>query len=164
MDFARRRNRHGRRERVVGRLAAIDVVVGMDGVFAAELASGEFNRAVGDDLIGVHIALRARAGLPDDKRKMIVKFAINDLKRCLFDQFSGVGFNKPLRHIHTHGGEFDDAECMHHRDRNFFAANVKIFETALSCAPQYLSLGTSISLIESASLRVLISFYERHPS
>ena len=66
---------HGGREGVVGRLAHVAVVVGVDGGFGPHLAAEDFNRAVGDDLVRVHVGLRARSGLPDDQRKMIVELA-----------------------------------------------------------------------------------------
>jgi len=47
---------------VVAGLAAVDVVVGMNG-FIAALAAEEFDGAIGDDLIRVHVRGGAGAGL-----------------------------------------------------------------------------------------------------
>ena len=69
-----RGNMHGRREGVVGRLAHVDVVVRM-----AEPRARELIGAVCDDLVGVHVRLRAGAGLPDDERKMAVQLAGDNL-------------------------------------------------------------------------------------
>ncbi len=41
LRFRRRRDGHGGGERVVGRLRHVDVIVGMDGLLAAHLATGE---------------------------------------------------------------------------------------------------------------------------
>ncbi len=70
---------HDRRERVVGGLAVVDVVIGVDRLFAAHHAAGDLNSAVGDDLIGVHVALRAGAGLEHDEGKFGIPFASDDL-------------------------------------------------------------------------------------
>ncbi len=70
---------HRRREGVVGALAFVDVVVGVDGLLRAEDALRQFDGAVADDLVGVHVALRARARLPDDEREVRVEIARDDL-------------------------------------------------------------------------------------
>ena len=59
-----RRDVHHRREGVVRRLAAVDVVVGMDRRLGADHAAGELDRAVGDHLVGVHVrsACPSRSG------------------------------------------------------------------------------------------------------
>ena len=54
-----------RRERVVAGLAAVDVVVGVDRLLATPRAGGQLIGPAGDDLVDVHVRLRARAGLPD---------------------------------------------------------------------------------------------------
>ncbi len=67
--------RHGRdvhrgRKHVVGRLAHVDMVVGMDLAAHAALAAQELAGAVGDDLVQVHVRLGAAARLPDDQGKL----------------------------------------------------------------------------------------------
>ena len=54
---------HGRREGVVGRLAHVDVVVGMDGLVRAEGLAEGLVGAVRQDLVGVHVEGGAGAGL-----------------------------------------------------------------------------------------------------
>jgi hypothetical protein len=63
--FRGRGDVHGGGEGVVGRLRHVDVVVGMNGLFAAHDAAGNFDGAVGNDFVDVHVGLRAAAGLPD---------------------------------------------------------------------------------------------------
>ena len=72
---------HCGRERVVRRLAHIDVVVGMHRCLGAELAAQQFIGAIGDHLVEVHVGLGARTGLPDHQRKMIVELAVDHLTR-----------------------------------------------------------------------------------
>jgi hypothetical protein len=55
----------GRRENVVGRLAEVDVVVGMDRASSSALAGGGLIGDAGDDLVGVHVGRGAAAGLED---------------------------------------------------------------------------------------------------
>ena len=77
---ADRSDMHGRRERVVGRLGHVDIVVRMQKLFACDLVA-----PVGDDLVAVHVRLRSGASLPDDEREIVQKLAGNDLVRRLFD-------------------------------------------------------------------------------
>jgi hypothetical protein len=70
---------HGGGEAVVGRLAHVDVVVGVYRVFGAQLAAQQLASSVGDHLVDVHVGLGARAGLPDIQRKLAVELAGDDL-------------------------------------------------------------------------------------
>ncbi len=58
----------------------------MNRVLAAEPAADELDRPVGDDLVDVHIGLRARAGLPDMHRELSVQRAGDDLVGDLADE------------------------------------------------------------------------------
>ncbi len=42
-------------------------------------------RQIGDHLVGIHVGLGARAGLPDRQREMLVELARCDAGRSLFD-------------------------------------------------------------------------------
>ena len=53
--------------------------LGWIGVPGAAPRAGELVGAVGDDLVGVHVALRAAAGLEDDQRELGVERAVHDL-------------------------------------------------------------------------------------
>src|SRR5260221_7946476 len=74
-DLDDRRDVHGGGKRVVRRLAHIDVVVGMDRRLAAELAADELDRAVGYDLVDVHVRLGTGSRLPDIEREFTVELA-----------------------------------------------------------------------------------------
>ena len=60
---------------VVRRLPHVDMVVGMHRRFTATDAGKCLIRDASNDLVDVHIRLRAAAGLPDDKRELRVEFA-----------------------------------------------------------------------------------------
>ena len=53
-----------------------------------KLSARDLIAAVGNDLVAVHVGLRAGAGLPDDEREIAVKLALKGLVRRLND---GVG-------------------------------------------------------------------------
>ena len=44
----------------------------MDRRLGTELSAKDFDSPIANDLIDIHIRLRARAGLPDDQLKMLV--------------------------------------------------------------------------------------------
>ena len=69
----------GGREDVVARLAAVDVVVGMDRLLGGAAAGEDFVGPPGDDLVGVHVAGRARAGLEHVHDELVVEAAVGDL-------------------------------------------------------------------------------------
>ena len=81
---------HGRREGVVGGLATIDVVVGVDGLLRPAFATGQLNRTVADDLVGVHVGLGARTGLEDHQRELVIEFSGDDLVGGLDDEVGNV--------------------------------------------------------------------------
>ena len=104
-----RRNMHGGGESVIGRLAHIDVIIGMQQLFA-----GNFIAAVGNDLVGVHVGLGAAAGLPDDQGEVVVQSAADDLVASLGNrrQFF-VGHLLRLQGVIGLGGSlFQDAKGM----------------------------------------------------
>lgn len=78
-------------EGVIGGGAAVDVVVGVDGLLAALLAAQDLDGAVGDDFVGVHVGLGAGAGLPDDEREVVHELAIGNLLGGLLDGLSNLG-------------------------------------------------------------------------
>src|SRR5690625_4663436 len=69
-------------EDVVGRLRSVDVVIGVHVQAAALLGER------GDDLVGVHVAGGARAGLEDVDGELVVPLATGDLQRGLADRLA----------------------------------------------------------------------------
>ena len=72
-------NMDGCGEDVVAGLAEVDVVVGVDGVFGAECGAGELGASVGDDLVRIHVARGAGAGLENAHREMSGPTAVGHL-------------------------------------------------------------------------------------
>ncbi len=94
---------------VVGGLAAVDVVVGVDEFFAA-LAAEEFGGAIGDDFVGVHVGGGAGAGLEDVDDEVVVELAGDDFVGGTADGICDVGGD--AAEFLVHGGRvfFDEAE------------------------------------------------------
>ncbi len=67
----------GGREHVVAGLAEVDVIVGMHGRLVAAFAAEQFVGAAGDDLVGVHVGRRARAGLENVHGELGIKLAVD---------------------------------------------------------------------------------------
>lgn len=81
---------HDGGEGVVGRSGSVDVVVGVNGLLGAHRAAQNLNGSVGDDLVGVHVGLRAGAGLPDDEREVIEELEVGHLGGGLLDGLSNL--------------------------------------------------------------------------
>ena len=122
---------HGRRIGVVRRLAHVDVVVGVDRLLRAHLAAQHLDGAVRDHLVGVHVRLGARAGLPDDQREMVVELAVDHLLRRLDDGLAELRVEPAERHVGLGRGALDDAERAHDRQRLLLPADLEIAEGAL---------------------------------
>lgn len=93
-------NVHDGGEGVVGRGAAVDVVVRVDGRLAANLATEELNGTVGDDLVGVHVGLSAGAGLPDDEGEVVDEPAVGHLLGSQLDSGTDLGVCKSRSSAH----------------------------------------------------------------
>lgn len=79
---------HDGGEGVVGRGGAVHVVVGVHRLLAAHGAAEDLDGAVADDLVGVHVGLRAGARLPDDEGKVVEQLELLDLLGRLLDGLS----------------------------------------------------------------------------
>ena len=127
----RSRNVHRRRKRVVRRLRHVDVVVGMDRLLRSHLAARNFDGAVGDDLVDVHVGLRAAAGLPDAQRKLVVQLAGDDFVRRLHDELGFVGRKLAQILIHQRARFLENAEGADQFRRHGVASNVEMQQRAL---------------------------------
>src|SRR5437016_9593008 len=101
---------HGGGKRVVGGLRHVYVVIGVNGSLATHFAAGDFNGAVGDDFVDVHVGLRAAAGLPDAKREVVVELSGDDFIGGADDE--AALFVRELAEVlvDERGGFLEDAE------------------------------------------------------
>ena len=109
LDFGKGREVHCCGDDVVGGLALVYVVVGMDDT-GADVASHDLGGSVGDDLVGVHISRGAGAGLEDVEDEMVVKLAVDDFLGGLDDGVFLVGFQQAEAGVDLGGGELYQAE------------------------------------------------------
>ncbi len=94
---------------VVGGLAQVDVVVGVDELGGA-LAAQQLRSAVGDDLIGVHVGGSAGAGLEDIDDELIVQLTVGHLARGLPDRRGDLGVQEAQVGVDAGGGPLDQAQ------------------------------------------------------
>ncbi len=126
---------HGGRERVVGRLGHVDVVVGVDRLLGAHDPAGELDGPVGDDLVGVHVGLRAAARLPDVQRELVVERTLGHLARCLLDQVGQRAIELAEVAVHRGGRALEKAEGPDQRLGHGLGADVEVVQRALRLRP-----------------------------
>ena len=117
---------HRRREGVVRALRAVDVIVRMH-----ERLPQQRIGAVGDDLVDVHIRLRAAAGLPDGEREVSVERAIKDLVAGGLDRAGTARIEHTKLCIRTRGGKLYDRKRADDLRRHLLGADAEIFKAAL---------------------------------
>ena len=146
-------------ERVVGRLAHVDVVVGVDGARCVALGADADGRGdgcaeVGDHLVGVHVGRGAGAGLVDVDGEVIVVFAgghflgeaeMIDVGEFLVELAEFV--------IRLSAGGLQIAERVDDGGRHGFERDGKVVDGACVDAPYSALAGTCISPIVSRSVR-----------
>lgn len=135
-------NVHDGREGVVGRGGHVDMVIRVDGLLGAHRAAQDLNRAVGDDLVGVHVGLRARTGLPDDQREVVEQLALGHLGRGLLDGRTDLGVQAIF---HVDGGcrTLQDAKGLDHGGGHAVLGlvDVEVAEGAVEASPSIVYSG-----------------------
>ena len=125
------RDVHRRRERIVRRLRAVHMVVGVYGLLRAHCPAEHLDGAIRDDLIRVHVALRARPGLPDDQGELVIELAIDHLLRRCDDDVRERLIELAKGGIRLRRTLLDDAERMNERQRHSLAADLEVAEAPL---------------------------------
>ncbi len=94
---------------VVGALLHVDVIVGVDWIFAPAFPRRDFIGAAGEDLVGVHVGRRAGAGLEDVDDELGVELPVDYFRRGLLDE----GFLRVVDELETGvdlgAGPFDES-------------------------------------------------------
>ncbi len=137
LHHARGGDVHRRREDVVRRLAAVDVVVRVDEACFAPLATEDFARAVGEHLVHVHVRLRAAARLPNDEGEFVVVLAGQNFVGRGDDGAALFRIERSKVEVDEGGGLFDERERVDQRARHALARDLEVRERALRLrAPQ----------------------------
>ena len=134
---ARRGDVHCGREHVVRRLPEVDLVVRVHQALLAALAAEQLRGAVGKHLVDIHVALRARSGLPHDQRELGVVPAGEHLAGRALNPL-GLGFlEEPQLQIDRGGHFLDQRQAMDHLERHALAGDAEKAPAALGLrAPQ----------------------------
>ena len=95
---------------VVGGLGEVDVVVGVQaGVIALGVAQ-DFQGAVGDDLVGVHVRGRPGAALDDVHDELLGEVSVHHIGAGLLDRGGPFGVQEAEFAVGAGGGEFHGGE------------------------------------------------------
>lgn len=130
-------NVHDGGEGIVGGRGSVNVVVGMDRLFGAHLATEDLNCTVRDDLVGIHVGLCAGTGLPDDQGEVVHHLSRCNLSSSLLDGLSDrrvcriqrsvdarifsssrALFTKSKFHVDSCGSSLEDTEGLDDRLRH----------------------------------------------
>ncbi len=132
-DLLHRGNMHYRREHIIRGLAAVYIIVRMDG------GPVQLHRPIRDHLVGVHVGLRAGASLEYDQRKLGIPCAVDHFLCGAYNQLDF--FERKLTQfaIGQRCAFLHDSECPDNgaSPAKSVDANRKVFEGALGLrAPQ----------------------------
>ena len=145
---------HGGREGVVRALRHVRVVVRMENFLPRDLVA-----AVRDDLVDVHIGLRAAARLPYGEREVGGELAVEDLITCLADGGEPLFIQLAERVVGDGGRLFQDAECVDDLGGHLLDADGEVLEAALRLRRPVLVCG-DFDLAEGIMLNAILHGYE----
>jgi hypothetical protein len=103
-------------------------------------------------LVGVHVGLGTRPGLPDDQWKLAVEVAARDLGRGLLDHFGKLGIEPGDARIHPCRGLLDEAQRVDDLERHLLApAEWEILDRALGLSAP-ICMGRDVDRAEAVGL------------
>src|SRR5580704_5601866 len=94
-------------------------------------ATGEFDSAIRDHFVDVHVGLRAGAGLPDPKRKLLSEETVNHFARRLFDQRRTFRVQLAQVVVHLRRSELQYPECANEGRGHRFVPYRKVMQAPL---------------------------------
>ena len=115
--------------------------------------------AVRDDLVDVHIGLRAAARLPYGEREVGGELAVEDLITCLADGGEPLFIQLAERVVGDGGRLFQDAECVDDLGGHLLNADGEVLEAALRLRRPVLVCG-DFDLAEGIMLNAILHGYE----
>ncbi len=131
LDLEDRGYVHRGRKRIIRRLAEIDVIVWINRMFRAARRAEQFIGAIGDDLIEVHVGLRAGPCLPNEQGKLGVEAAAFDFARRRGDRVAERFGQEAELAIDFCGDSLDEGQGADDRDRHCLRANREMNAGAL---------------------------------
>ena len=116
---------HRRRDRVIRALRHIGVIVRVQDLFACDLVA-----AVRDDLVDVHVRLRAAARLPDREWEVLRKLARDDLVTRRLDGIETFLVELAELVVRDRGGFLQNAECVDDLGGHLLNADGEVLKAA----------------------------------
>src|SRR5688500_5878726 len=98
----------------------------------ADRAAADLHRAIGDDLVRVHVGRCAAAGLKDVEFEMSVEFTRDDLIRGLYYVFGDFVIEQTQLDVGFGCGTFDHSHGSNEVTRESQIADGKVFDRSLS--------------------------------
>ena len=115
LDLDDRGNVHHRREGVVGTRALVDVVVRVDDTLVSQRPPENLDRAIRNDLVGVHVGLGPGARLPHHQRKVVHQLSFGHFPGSLHDRVPYLAIEHAEVHIHLRSRPLEDPKGAHDR-------------------------------------------------
>jgi hypothetical protein len=125
-----RRYAHRCRKDIVGRLAVVDVIVGMNLGILAELAPEDFVGAIGDDFVGVHVKADAGSGLENVDDKFVVPATVDNFQSGMNDGVGAARVDGAQFAVGFGGGEFDHGDGANEQGMGTHAADGIVLDGA----------------------------------
>ena len=126
----------------------------MDRLLRSHHAARDFDGAVGDDFVDVHVGLRAAARLPDAQRELVVQLAGDHFVGGLHDQLGFLGGKFAEILIHQRAGFLQNAEGADQLRRHGVAADIEMQQRALG-------LGAPVDVGRDFDLSHAVGFHAR---
>jgi|SRR5438105_13190612 len=117
---------NGGRDRIVARLAHVDVIVGVDQFTRTNWLARELGAPIRDYFIRVGICASARSSLKDVQWEMFIELPFCHFFCCLHDQGGTVRIEQSEIVIGLGRAPFDQTEGANKRTRKAITANRKV--------------------------------------
>ncbi len=98
---------------IIGRLAEIDMIVGMQMRVIALFMPKQFQRTIGDNLVCIHVGGCARTALNDIDHELIVQCAITDFAAGTHNRIQMLAAQQAELMIGQRCGFFDEGQAAH---------------------------------------------------
>ena len=92
----------------------IDIVIGVNWRLRPDSAAGKLDGAVRDNLVGVHVGLRAGAGLEDDQRELLVELSVDHVLCGANDQIDLLAGQLAQLFVGERGAFLENAQSADH--------------------------------------------------
>ena len=126
-----------RRKHVVRRLPQVHIVVRVHAAIGTQPPAQRDGRQIGDDLVDVHVALRARSGLPHRQRELVFHLAGGDARRGRGHRLGLRGVQQAEIAVDLGRGALDLRQRMHDRRGHALRADGEEAQAAFGLrAPQ----------------------------